>query len=110
MMIRMTEITKAYTTAYTRLEVLKGVDLTVEDGELVSVMGASGSGKSTLLNILGLLDCYDSGEYYIGDRLMRDLSEHEAAHMIQIAAFGIRVQIILQLWNDTAIFASVMGD
>lgn len=80
MAIRMTEITKAYATTYTRLEVLKGVDLTVEDGELVSVMGASGSGKSTLLNILGLLDCYDSGEYYIGDRLMRDLSEHEAAH------------------------------
>jgi putative ABC transport system ATP-binding protein len=43
-------------------------------------MGASGSGKSTLLNILGILDAYDSGAYYFGERLMRNLSEKDAAH------------------------------
>lgn len=76
----MTEITKSYTTLYTHLDVLKGINLTVDDGEMVAVMGASGSGKSTLLNILGLLDSYDNGEYYLGERLMKNLNEREAAN------------------------------
>ena len=48
---------------------------------MVSIMGASGSGKSTLLNILGILDTYDSGEYYLDDLLIRDLSESRAAEL-----------------------------
>jgi putative ABC transport system ATP-binding protein len=61
------------------MEVLKGVDLKIEDGELVSIMGSSGSGKSTLLNILGILDNYDSGEYLLGGTLVKNLSEKKAA-------------------------------
>lgn len=61
------------------LHVLKGIDLDIDRGEFVSIMGASGSGKSTLLNILGILDTYDSGEYRLDGMLIRDLSETEAA-------------------------------
>ncbi len=61
------------------LEVLKGIDLAVREGELVSIMGASGSGKSTLLNIIGLLDSYDEGEYRLAGRLIKNLSEDEAS-------------------------------
>ena len=64
-----------------RLEVLKGVDLTIRSGEFVAVMGASGSGKSTLLNILGILDSYDSGQYYLDGDLIWDLTEKRAARL-----------------------------
>ena len=63
------------------LHVLKGIDLDIENGEMVSVMGASGSGKSTLLNILGILDTYDSGDYYLNGMLIKDLSESRAAEL-----------------------------
>jgi putative ABC transport system ATP-binding protein len=61
------------------LHVLKGLDLNIEEGEFVSIMGSSGSGKSTLLNILGILDDYDQGTYYLGGRLMQGLNETKAA-------------------------------
>src|SRR5215831_3471662 len=51
----------------------------IDEGEMVSIMGASGSGKSTLLNVLGILDAYDSGEYVLDGTLMKDLSERRAA-------------------------------
>jgi len=59
--------------------VLKGIDIDIEEGELVSIMGSSGSGKSTLLNILGILDSYDTGTYEIDGQLIQNLSETEAA-------------------------------
>ncbi len=61
------------------LHVLKGVDLHINEGELVSIMGPSGSGKSTMLNIMGILDDYDEGEYYLAGRLIKNLSEKESA-------------------------------
>lgn len=63
------------------MHVLKGIDLQIEKGELVSIMGASGSGKSTLLNILGILDTYDSGEYRLDGVLIKDLTENHAAEL-----------------------------
>jgi putative ABC transport system ATP-binding protein len=77
-MIKLIDINKTYPGAVP-LHVLKGINLEIERGELVSIMGASGSGKSTLLNILGILDNYDSGEYYLDGHLVRDLSENKAA-------------------------------
>jgi putative ABC transport system ATP-binding protein len=79
-MIKLIDIRKTYTTAFTVLPVLKGINLSIADGEMIAIMGASGSGKSTLMNILGLLDRYDEGEYYFDNRLMKDLSKEEAAH------------------------------
>ena len=79
-MIALTDINKTYPGAVP-LHVLKGINLNIDKGELVSIMGASGSGKSTLLNILGILDNYDSGTYYLDGILIKDLSENKAAEM-----------------------------
>ena len=79
-MIKLRNIHKTYYSA-SPLHVLKGIDLEINQGDFVSIMGASGSGKSTLLNILGVLDTYDEGEYWLDDRLIKDLSEREAAHL-----------------------------
>ncbi len=77
-MISLRDINKTYPGAVP-LHVLKGINLEIAKGELVSIMGASGSGKSTLLNILGILDNYDSGEYRLDGTLIKDLSENRAA-------------------------------
>ncbi len=85
MIISLKDVNKTYQGAQP-LHVLKGINLDIEEGEFVSIMGASGSGKSTLLNILGILDGYDTGEYRLAGRLIKDLSEKRAAryrnHMI----------------------------
>ena len=81
-MITLHNIHKSYNIGQpNELHVLKGIDLDIADGELVSIMGASGSGKSTLLNILGILDNYDAGEYYLAGRLIQNLSETQAARL-----------------------------
>ena len=77
-MIHLENIHKTYYSG-SPLHVLKGVDLDVADGEFVSIMGASGSGKSTLLNIVGILDNYDEGSYFLNGRLIKDLTETESA-------------------------------
>ena len=79
-MIKLRNIHKTYYSA-SPLHVLKGIDLDISQGDFVSIMGASGSGKSTLLNILGVLDTYDEGEYWLDGKLIKDLSEREAAHL-----------------------------
>ena len=77
-MIRLRDVNKTYP-GIVPLHVLKDINLEIERGELVSIMGASGSGKSTLLNILGILDNYDSGEYRLDGTLIKNLSENRAA-------------------------------
>lgn len=78
-MIHLENITKSYAVGGNSLQVLKGIDLNIKNGELVSIMGSSGSGKSTLLNILGMLDNYDGGAYNLDGKLIKDLSEKKAA-------------------------------
>ena len=77
-MIRLENINKTYYNG-SPLHVLKGIDLEIGEGGMVSIMGASGSGKSTLLNILGILDDYDSGEYFLDGKPIKNLSETKAA-------------------------------
>ena len=77
-MIHLENINKTYHNG-APLHVLKGINLDIKRGEFVSIMGASGSGKSTLLNILGILDNYDSGNYYLNDVLIKNLSETKSA-------------------------------
>lgn len=92
-MIRLENINKTYHGG-SPLHVLKGIDLQVAQGELVSIMGASGSGKSTLLNILGILDDYDSGSYWLAGRLIKNLNETQAA-----AARNNMIGYIFQSFN-----------
>jgi putative ABC transport system ATP-binding protein len=80
-MIRLSNIHKYYRTGEQSLHVLRGIDLHIREGELVSIMGSSGSGKSTLLNILGVLDGYDQGSYVLAGHPVRHLKETEAAHL-----------------------------
>ncbi|MBO4995797.1 MAG: ABC transporter ATP-binding protein [Muribaculaceae bacterium] len=79
-MIKLNNVNKTYPGAVP-LHVLKDINLEIERGELVSIMGASGSGKSTLLNILGILDNYDTGDYYLDNVLIKNLSENRAAEL-----------------------------
>src|SRR5574344_1029808 len=78
MLIELNNINKTYDNGQP-LHVLKGISLGIEKGEFVSIMGASGSGKSTLLNILGILDSYDTGDYYLNGKLIKNLSERKSA-------------------------------
>jgi putative ABC transport system ATP-binding protein len=79
--IELREIQKYYRMGDQSVHVLKGVDLHIREGELVSIMGSSGSGKSTLLNILGILDGFDSGTYLLGDQPVSRMGESEAAQL-----------------------------
>ena len=79
-MLRLSKLNKYYKVGAHSLHVLRDVDLEIGEGEMVAIMGSSGSGKSTLLNILGILDDYDSGEYWLGDTLIRNLSETKSAN------------------------------
>jgi putative ABC transport system ATP-binding protein len=78
-MLKINKLHKSYPIGDSSLHVLKGIDLSVESGEMVAIMGSSGSGKSTLLNIIGMLDEADEGEYILDNVPIRDLTEKKAA-------------------------------
>ncbi len=78
-MLQIHELHKSYPIGDSSLHVLKGIDLSVEEGEMVAIMGSSGSGKSTLLNIIGMLDEADSGDYILDGLTIKDLTEKKAA-------------------------------
>lgn len=78
-MVKLENIHKSYYNGGP-LHVLKGINLNIEEGEFVSIMGPSGSGKSTLLNIIGILDNYDKGKYWLGGTHIKNLSEKKAAY------------------------------
>ncbi len=78
-MIEIKNLHKSYKTGATALHVLKGINFSVKEGELVSIMGSSGSGKSTLLNILGMLDEADKGSYTLDGFPIKNLNEKVAA-------------------------------
>lgn len=80
MIIELKDVNKTYPGAVP-LHVLKGINLNIDKGELVSIMGASGSGKSTLLNILGILDSYDTGEYILDGITIKNLNENRSAEL-----------------------------
>jgi len=80
-MIELINVHKSYEMGHNSLHVLKGINLTIDTGEMVSIMGASGSGKSTLLNVIGILDNYDSGKYILENKLIKDLNETQAAKL-----------------------------
>ncbi|WP_298532751.1 ABC transporter ATP-binding protein [uncultured Algibacter sp.] len=78
-MLKIHQLHKSYAIGDSSLHVLKGIDLEVESGEMVAIMGSSGSGKSTLLNIIGMLDEADSGEYILDELPIKNLTEKKAA-------------------------------
>ena len=78
-MIVIQDLHKSYDTGKSKLHVLKGINLNIDDGEFVSIMGSSGSGKSTLLNIIGILDEKDEGIYNLDGLAIEDLNEIKAA-------------------------------
>ncbi len=78
-MIEINSVHKYYAVGKSQLHVLKGIDLKIKEGEMVSIMGSSGSGKSTLLNIIGLLDMHDQGSYTLAGKLIKNLNETKAA-------------------------------
>ncbi|SEO53415.1 bacitracin transport system ATP-binding protein [Amphibacillus marinus] len=77
--LQATKIHKSYGNKFNRQEVLKGIDLTIEEGEFISIMGASGSGKTTLLNVLSTIDKLTKGSFHIGTQNMTRLKEKQLA-------------------------------
>lgn len=79
-MIEISNLKKSYINGNNAVHVLKGINISIAKGEMVSIIGPSGSGKSTLLNVLGILDTYDSGKYFIDNVLIKDLSAKQGAY------------------------------
>ena len=90
-LIRLEKITRSFSNGDQTLQVLKGIDLTIEEGEFVAIIGSSGSGKTTLMNLLGCLDRPTSGEYWFRGQAVSKLSKDELAHLRR-DAFGFVFQ------------------
>jgi putative ABC transport system ATP-binding protein len=80
-MIQLKEIDKYIESRFQRVFILKGINLTINEGEFITLMGPSGAGKSTLLNILGLLDEDYAGEYFFGDKSIRNMKDKERSSL-----------------------------
>ncbi|MFC1948028.1 ABC transporter ATP-binding protein [Chloroflexota bacterium] len=93
-MIRLENITKSYTMGKRELTVLHGINLQIEQGELVAIMGPSGSGKSTLLNLLGCLDTPTSGDYFLDGKEVGHLKSKELAEIR-----GKKIGFVFQTFN-----------
>jgi putative ABC transport system ATP-binding protein len=93
-MIELRDITKSYPLADRELKILQGINLTIDQGEMIAIMGPSGSGKTTLLNILGLLDVPTSGDYYLEGKEVSRLSSKELSRVR-----GQRIGFIFQTFN-----------
>ena len=81
MIINTKNLIRSFTMGNEKVDALKGINLSVEKGEFISIMGPSGSGKTTLMNIIGCLDTPTSGEYFLNDQLVNDLNEDELARI-----------------------------
>jgi len=80
-LVQLTDLTKSYRSGETETLVLQGLNISIERGEFVAIMGPSGSGKSTLMHILGLLDRPTTGAYWLAGQRVDSLSEDELAHI-----------------------------
>lgn len=101
-LIDLKNATKIYPTGMGDYHALKGVDVSIDRGELVAIIGASGSGKSTLMNILGFLDQCTTGEYYFAGQLISRLNDHELA-LIRNQKVGFVFQAFFLLPRLTAL-------
>ncbi len=93
-MIQLDNITKTYPMGKRELQVLRGINLKIEKGEMVAIMGPSGSGKTTLLNLIGCLDRPSSGKYYLDGKEVSNLNRGELA-----AIRGKKIGFIFQTFN-----------
>jgi putative ABC transport system ATP-binding protein len=93
-MIELEGITKSFEMAEGQMQILHGIDLTVQDGEMVAIMGPSGSGKSTLMNIIGCLDTPTSGQYRLDGVDVGGLSKSQLAR-----ARGQKIGFVFQSFN-----------
>ncbi len=107
-MIKLQDITKVYPMGKRKLTVLNGINLHIEKGELVAIMGPSGSGKSTVLNLLGCLDTPTSGSYYLEGREVSRLSTTELAR-IRAQKIGFVFQTFNLLSRATALANVELG-
>ena len=81
MIINTEKLIRSFAVGTQKIDALRGVDLSVEKGEFISIMGPSGSGKTTLMNIIGCLDTPTSGNYYLNNQLVNNLDDDELARI-----------------------------
>lgn len=113
-LISLSDITKSYeSNELDPVKVLKGIDLDIQQGDFIAIMGASGSGKSTLMNIVGLLDTPSTGEYRIRGKTIKGLSEDEQAIIrrdtIGFVFQGYNLLKRIPAWQQVALPLSYMG-
>lgn len=100
--IKTTDITKMYKMGNNIVNALQGISISIDKGEYVAFMGPSGSGKSTLMNIVGCLDTPTSGEYWLNNQLVSDMTENELA-MVRNKEIGFVFQTFNLLPRATAL-------